>query len=31
MKKTTFKFLADNIPDVRAVFHIHGKKYVCEK
>ena len=31
MKKTTFKFLADNIPNVRAVFHIHGKKYICEK
>ena len=30
-KKTTFKFIADNIPDVRAVLHIHGKKYVCEK
>lgn len=30
-KKTTFKFLADSIPNVRAVFHIHGKKYVCEK
>ena len=30
-KKTTFKFIADNIPDVRAVFNIHGKNYVCEK
>lgn len=29
--KTTFKFLADTIPDVRAVFHIRGKKYLCEK
>lgn len=30
-KKTTFKFIADNIPNVRAVFNIHGKNYVCEK
>ncbi len=30
-KKTTFKFIADSIPDVRAVFNIHGKNYVCEK
>lgn len=29
--KTTFKFLSDNIPDVRSVFHIRGKKYLCEK
>lgn len=27
----TFKFLADDIPDVRAPFLIHGKKYICEK
>lgn len=30
-KKTTFKIIADSIPDVRAVFNIHGKNYVCEK
>lgn len=30
-KKTTFKFIADSVPDVRAVFNIHGKNYVCEK
>lgn len=30
-KKTTFKFLADNIPDVRSVFLIRGKRYICEK
>ena len=30
-QKTTFKFLADNIPDVRSVFLIRGKRYVCEK
>lgn len=30
-KKTTFKFLADNIPDVRSVFLIRGKRYVCER
>lgn len=29
--KTTFKFLADTIPDVRSVFHIRGKRYICEK
>lgn len=29
--KSTFKFLSDTIPDVRAVFHIRGKKYLCEK
>ncbi len=29
--KTTFKFLADNIPDVRSVFLIRGKRYICEK
>ena len=29
--KTTFKFLADTIPDVRAVFYIKGKRYICEK
>ncbi len=29
--KTTFKFFADAIPDVRAVFYIKGKKYLCEK
>ncbi|MDE6649512.1 MAG: hypothetical protein K2K45_06255 [Muribaculaceae bacterium] len=29
--KKTFKFLADTIPDSRAVFFIRGKKYLCEK
>lgn len=29
--KTTFKFLSDEIPDVRSVFHIKGKRYICEK
>ena len=29
--KTTFKFLADTIPDVRSLFIIRGKRYVCEK
>lgn len=29
--KTTFKFLSDTIPDVRSVFLIRGKRYVCEK
>ena len=30
-KKYTFKFLADDIPNVRSVFIIFGKRYVCEK
>lgn len=30
-QKYTFKFLADDIPNVRSVFYIHGKKYLCEK
>lgn len=30
-KKTTFKFIADAIPNVRSIFVIHGKKYICEK
>lgn len=30
-KKTTFKFLSDTIPDVRSVFLIRGKRYICEK
>lgn len=29
--KKTFKFLADTIPDSRAVFFIRGKKYLCER
>ena len=29
--KMSFKFLSDNIPDVRSVFLIRGKRYVCEK
>ena len=29
--KTTFKFLSDTIPNPRAVFYIHGKRYLCEK
>lgn len=28
---TTFKFISDSMPDVRAVFHINGRRYVCEK
>ncbi len=30
-QKATFKFIADNIPDVRALYFINGKKYICEK
>lgn len=29
--KKTFKFLADSIPNPRAIFFIKGKKYLCEK
>lgn len=30
-KKYTFKFLADTIPNVRSVFYIRGRKYLCSK
>lgn len=30
-KKFTFEFLADEIPDVRALFYIEGKRYLAEK
>ncbi len=30
-QKVTFKFLADKIPNVRALFYIRGKRYICEK
>lgn len=30
-QKTTFKWLANSMPDVRSVFIIDGKQYVCEK
>ena len=30
-QKTTFKFLSSTIPDVRSLFYIQGKKYICEK
>lgn len=30
-QKTTFKFLSETIPDVRSLFLIKGKRYVCEK
>lgn len=29
--KYTFKFLADDIPNPRAVFYIRGKRYLCAK
>ncbi len=29
--KTTIKFLSDTIPDARALYLIHGKRYICEK
>lgn len=31
LRKYSFKFLADTLPNPRAVFHIRGKKYVCKK
>ena len=30
-KKYTFSFLTDKIPNVRSVFHIDGKRYLCER
>jgi len=30
-KKYSFSFLADSIPNPRAVFYIEGRKYICEK
>ena len=30
-KKYNFSWIGDTIPDVRAVFNIWGKKYLCEK
>jgi hypothetical protein len=30
-QKYTFSFLADRIPNPRAVFHINGFRYLCEK
>lgn len=30
-RKVTFKFLSDHIPDPRALFYIHGRRYICEK
>lgn len=30
-RKVTFKFLADDIPDPRALFLIKGRRYICEK
>lgn len=30
-EKIKLKFLSDKIPDVRSVFHIRGRRYLCEK
>lgn len=30
-EKIKLKFLSDKFPDVRSVFHIRGKRYLCEK
>lgn len=30
-RKSTIKFLSNKIPNPRAVFYIHGKRYICEK
>lgn len=30
-EKMKLKFLADKIPDVRSIFYIRGKRYLCEK
>jgi hypothetical protein len=29
--KYSFKFLSDDIPNVRALFYIKGKQFICEK
>lgn len=31
LQQYTFSFIVNEIPNVRAVFHINGKKYLCEK
>lgn len=30
-EKIKLKFLSDMIPDVRSIFHIRGRRYLCEK
>lgn len=30
-QRYTFSFLADRIPNIRSVFHINGKRYLCER
>ena len=30
-QKFKFSFLSDSIPNPRAIFHIRGKKFLCEK
>lgn len=30
-QKYTFKFLADEVPNPRCLFFIHGQKYICER
>ena len=30
-KKFKFSWLADKIPNPRAIFHIRGRRYLCEK
>ena len=30
-QKYQFSFIADTIPNVRSLFYINGKKYLCEK
>ena len=30
-KKYTFSFLSDHVPNPRAIFHIDGFRYICEK
>jgi hypothetical protein len=30
-QKFSFSFLSDMLPNVRAVFHINGQRYICEK
>lgn len=30
-RKTTLTFIADSMPDARAMYYINGKRYLCEK
>ncbi len=31
LEKMTVSFISTSIPDVRSIFYIRGKRYLCEK